>query len=144
MNVLRNSAAVRPHGRLCLVLVAGALLLAGCSDGPARPPEPQPGVLTIVLEGATGSEAAVIVALDGPDAISRVEAASGELRHHARSEGNHTRVAVFGTLESGTLLRIWVPDVQQANRYSASVLEVAGSDHRLIAVDGYRLQVRRP
>jgi hypothetical protein len=61
---------------------------------------------------------------------------------HARANGNTTRVAVFGSLGSGALVRFSVPDVNVAAQFSAQVAEASDRSSALRAsVTGYQITI---
>lgn len=128
------------------------LLLAACTgDGkkgitepPPPPPEqPEPGTLTLTLATPHADDAALVLTVAGPEAITQIQAA-GALRVHSRGEGTQHRVAVFGAVASGAVLRFAVPDVRRAAGYTATLVEVADTANQVRAsTAGYTLSVAR-
>jgi hypothetical protein len=114
-----------PFATAALALLA----LTACQDGPTRP---EPGVLTLSLTTAA-DDRAVIVSVQGPEAMDRVEAANAAYAVHSRGTGTSFRAAVFGRLASGPLLRFAVPDVNKATSYTATVVEMADASNQLRA-----------
>ena len=104
------------------VLLLAAALLPACDA--AAPAKPLPGDLTVSL-ATPYTDGALLIAITGPDAVGAVQAAAPGAVVRARTQGTTTTVAVFGTLAAGPLLRLSVPDVRQAERYTATVTEAA-------------------
>ena len=123
-------------------LVLAAVFASGCDAG--EPATPQPGELVVSLATPGPADGAMLVTITGPDAVSLVQPAVADGVVRARIQGTTTTVAVFGTLMDGPLLRISVPDVRQAKRYTATVREAADSSNQLRAsLAGYALTVSR-
>ena len=109
---------------------AAAAVLAGCgADGPAGPPPPVPGTLTVTLATPAADDRAILVSVTGPAAPGEVAAGSAGYVVHARASGTTLRAAVFGRLGSGPLLRFAVPDVNRAAEYSATAQEVVDPEN---------------
>lgn len=131
------------HTRWALIL---ALAAGACTGGDGRgttPTQPEPGVLTVNLTTPNPDDRALVVQVNGP-AISGVTAANAAYVVHSRVGASSVRVAVFGSLGSGALLRFQVPDVNQASAYSATVVEVADAANAVrAATTGYTAVVAR-
>jgi len=128
--------------RRCAALLAAAALLSACDAG--EPATPLPGELTVTLATPNPADGAVLVAVTGPDAVSAVQAAAAGNVVRARTQGTTTTVAVFGTVAAGDLLRLSVPDVRQAQHYTATVTEAADlGNHLRPSLAGYALEVSR-
>lgn len=111
--------------RPAAALVLAAFLFA-CHD--AEPVKAGPAMLVATLAAPRAeSDRAAVVLISGPQAVTEVEAASPAYVVAARSEGTLTRVAVFGTLSDGPLLRFTVPDARRAGEYRATVVDAADS-----------------
>ncbi|HEU4881864.1 MAG TPA: hypothetical protein VFT45_06460 [Longimicrobium sp.] len=123
-----------------------ALAAAACTGGDGGPtttsPQPEPGVLTVNLTTPNPDDRALVVEVTGP-AISGVTAANAAYVLHSRAGASSVRVAVFGALGSGALLRFQVPDVNKASAYSATVVEVADAANALRETAGYTAVVAR-
>jgi len=109
---------------------AAALLLAAflsaCHGDEPVTAGPAMLVATLSTPRAESGRAAVVL-ISGPEAVTDVQAASSAYFAAARSEGTLTRVAVFGTLGDGPLLRFTVPDARRAGEYRATVIDAADS-----------------
>lgn len=143
MTSMNSAALVRSNFKwlTCLVL-AGSV---GCSDSETTaPPSPTPGMLTLQLITPNSADGAVRLVLDGPD-IGLITAVQADAMVFTRSSGSQRSIAVLGTTVTGGLLRFEVPDVNQASRYQATLVEVAGVSGSELRSDlgGYELDVVR-
>ena len=125
--------------RARLVTLASVFGLAACGgDGgkaPTQPPPPPPvqpvvpapvpGSLTVRLVTPNPDDGAIMLDITGPAPAAELTSPVQGLVVHARANGNTSRVAVFGALASGALLRFSVPDVNAAQQFSAQVIEVS-------------------
>jgi hypothetical protein len=129
------------NGASPLLALLAAALLAGCTDrGPITEPA-QPGVLVATISTPHADDRALMLELAGAG-ITAVEAASSGYTLHVRSAGQLHRVAVFGDLQSGALLRFRVPDVRSRAAYTVRVLESGGPENALRSdLDGYRIEI---
>jgi hypothetical protein len=127
------------------IVLALALLVAGCDarrPGPVEPtPEaPEPGWLTLSWSTPHGSDGAVLLALTGPD-LSAVQSAGAHTLHQ-RLGGDTLRVTLFGDLGSGPLLSFFTEDTRRPERYRAVLLEVSDAANALRAsLSGYALTI---
>ena len=125
-----------------VLLLAAAAFLSACDAG--EPATPLPGELTVSLATPSPADGALLVTVTGPDAASAVRAASPGSVVRTRTQGTTTTVAVFGTVAAGPLLRLSVPDVRQAKRYTATVTEAADLGNAVRpSLAGYALTVSR-
>jgi hypothetical protein len=129
--------------RNVLVLLAAMLPFAGCSEsaGPTDVPEPGYLVASITMPGT--QDRAVLVTINGPGITGADGGISGYVVHH-RSGGGALRIAAFGELRSGPLLRFRVPDARAVSQYTAQVMEVSGPQNELRDDLGeYRVELAR-
>jgi hypothetical protein len=101
------------------------VLALACSDGASGPSElPTAGILTVVWTVPDTSGRSIVLTLSGPG-VDRIEAAHPDYFVVARSgDGPLHRIAVFGTLVSGPLLRFAVPDTNRPDLYDVRIIEV--------------------
>lgn len=127
-----------------LAVAAGAALLAGCDSGGGTPAQPTPGVLTVSLAAPVAGDRALVIAITGPAAVGDVQAAATGYTTFAGAQGATTRVAVFGAIADGPVLRFSVPDTRQAGQYQASVVDAAdGQNTARTSLTAYKLSVSR-
>jgi hypothetical protein len=119
--------------RLAWIAILGAAL--ACSDNPT------PGVLKVNLTTPnSGGDGAILLTVTGPGVpVSAVPGAG--LRLFTQLFTTTSRFALTGTLTSGTILTIEVPDVGKASAYTATIQQVATPTYQLRALTGYSLKV---
>ena len=138
----------RPLFRAAAVLAALALAACG-GDGGGKPtpvdPDPVPGQLTATLATPSADDRALMLTITGPEAVTGVTAAGAGYAVFARpADATTVRVAVFGNIAAGALVRFSVPDVNRAAAYSVSVVEAADPANALRAsLAGYAVTVAR-
>lgn len=130
------------RGVLCCVV-----LLAAC-DGKKSPnpvtPEPVPGELTLSLSTPHADDRALLLTLTGPGPITGVQASGSGYTVHARAAESSVRLAVFGRVTNGPVVRFHVPDVEKASLYVATLQEAADPQNALrSSTAGYALTVSR-
>lgn len=142
-----------------VLLAAIAAVASSCGSGgdagvtptqatptPTLPTAPTatPGTLTARLVTPNTDDGAILLDITGPASVGELTALTPGASLHARSNGNTTRVAVFGTIASGAFVRFSVPDVNAVSQYSAQVTEVSDRSSALRAtVSGYQLTIER-
>jgi len=129
-----------------LAMMAGATLLAGCGDsgGGGTSAQPTPGVLTVSLAAPVAGDRALVIAVTGPAAVSDVQPATTAYTTFVGGQGTTTRVAVFGPIAGGPVLRLGVPDTRQAGQYQAAVVDAAdGQNTARTNMAAYKLSVSR-
>lgn len=105
-------------------------LLAACGGGVVSPPPPPPpplsGDLTVSYVGSGAAIGAMLFSISGGP-VTSVTAAGGrplQVSFAALATGT-TKVVVAGTLATGDILTVRVPDISLATSYSVSVEQVA-------------------
>ncbi len=131
--------------RLRLFCLALALMLVplGCDDDGASA-GPVPGELVVRLDTPHDDDGALIARIHGPSKIDGVVGPSSSIPVHFRERGDTVLAAAFGDLEDGPVLRIAVPDVRQADDFTATLIEVADRQGALRSdFSTYSLSIRR-
>jgi len=120
--------------RLAWIAILGAAL--ACLDN-----SPNGGVLKVNLTTPnSGGDGAILLTVSGPDVL--VSAAPGVgLRLFTQPLATTNHVALTGTLRSGTILTIEVPDLGKASAYTATIQQVATPSYGLRTLTGYSLKV---
>lgn len=121
--------------RLWWLAILGAAL--GCLDNSATP-----GTLKVKLTTPNaGSDGAILFTVTGPAVPLTTTAATG-LRLFAQPLAATNHFAVTGSLPSGTIMTIEVPDVSRAGAYTATIQQVAATSYQLRpSLAGYTLTV---
>lgn len=130
--------------RFQAAVVAGAMaaVLSACGGDTAAPPEPTPGMLAVAFQAPAGAAAgAIVLTVAGPGEITNVTATTGAHQVFSRPTASGVKVGVFGTLGSGTVVRFHVPDTREVDEYSATLIEVAGTDNALKSLSTYGVSV---
>ena len=115
---------------LAQLLVMLVLLAPACSDATAPP---EPGTLVVRLTTPNAGDAAAIVTLTTPGGVTLGDVVSGSdaIALFHRTSGSTTRIAVFGPLTTGAIVRFAVPNVRDAGRYTVKLVEVADEGNAL-------------
>jgi hypothetical protein len=114
----------------------GLALLVSCSGGSTAPVGE---TLNLELSSPTADDGAVLFTIRGGP-VESIDGA-GYAVYSARVDANTVRVIVIGALSSGVIARIRIPDREQAPHYSATVEQVASSDHLERDPAGYAMRL---
>ena len=115
-----------------IMLLGGALACEGNAD---------PGVLKVNLATPnSGGDAAILLIVNGPAALLSAAPGAG-LRLFAQPPAAASHMALTGTLRTGTILTIEVPDVSKASAYTATIQQVATPTYQLRTLTGYSLRI---
>jgi len=132
---------IKRAGWVGLAMAAGiALFAAACSSSDGTGPS-GPGQLTVSVTTTGSGGSAFLITLNGAGISNPVAAVSGH-QVYSFASGNTVKVAVLGSLSSGSLLRFTVPDISQGTTYSVSLDQVAGSDNALQSSGDYTLTIQ--
>ncbi|MFN2316592.1 MAG: hypothetical protein ABR602_07890 [Gemmatimonadales bacterium] len=114
------------------------VLVAGC--GTKEPVGPVAGELVVTLTSPGAADGAVLLRLVGP--VDQVTAEGGYLVESAALSDGITRIVVVGTITSGPVARISIPDMSQASQYFGLVEEVADrGSFALLSSAGYSVSI---
>ena len=106
------------RGRLVLAIA----LVAACGGGGPQPS--RAGELTVALFESGNNAGALLLTISG-GTVESVTAPGGQQVSFFTPAAGTTRVVVLGTLQTGDLLKIRVPDTTQAAAYTARLDQVA-------------------
>ena len=127
---------MRIRSLLALGAAVGLSILPSCAE-PAGPTE---GTLHVTLATPASDDGAVLFTLSGGP-VDSVEAVGYSI-YSARIDDNTVRVIVIGTLASGPVARIRIPDHRRISGYSAIVNQVAArTTYQQRDPSGYSLTV---
>lgn len=127
--------------RRTLATAVAALVLACTGDGTA----PVAGILKVNLTTPnSGLDGAAVVVLSGPVAPVSVSPAAGLSVWGGPVTSATAKVALTGTLSTGTILTLAVEDVNKVQQYSATLQQVAASSgYSIRPLAGYSLSVTK-
>ena len=127
------------HG---LALLLAATITWGCAEDFVQPPvEPDPGALTVWLTTPNdGGDSGAMLVLEGPG-IAAVQAPGLEV--FQSGDASSKRIILAGTLTTGPVLEIEVPDRTLVTRYRVELLQVAGGDYTLRDLSSYGAMIMR-
>ena len=129
--------------RLRMLLALGAgLVLAGCGSSGGGGTGPVAGTLYVTFPTPHADDGAVLVKVTGA-AVTAVTVDTA-LKGYSRisTNGDTAMIVVAGTVHSGIVARLSVPDTKAFASYSASVLQVAqASTYAQRALAGYSAAV---
>ena len=119
-------------GCLCLVLA--------CRES-VGPKKPVPGNLYVRLQTPNATDAAIRLTLTGPQ-IGALAAAGDRLLFSLPVDATSRKVAVFGDLGTGDIFSFAVPDVNRADLYAVTLVQVATTTNALrVPLTGYTFVV---
>lgn len=110
---MRSARLVRFTALILLVLVAG------CSNNTG----PVAGIIDVRLSSPHSDDGAVLLSITGGP-VDSVDAAGHKL-YSARTNADTLKLIVVGSLGSGPIARIHIPDNRHAFRYVARIGQVA-------------------
>jgi hypothetical protein len=106
------------------LVLAGLVLVAACSADAGN--AAQAGTLTLSLTAAGPNDGAIVVVVSGGSVVSVDAPAAYQIA--SNSDGRGTHVMIVGSVTSGVLATLHVPDVSRASAYVVTVEQVADRD----------------
>ena len=131
-------------GRLASVVLGAAIVIScGGGGGPSTQPEPaDPGPINIVLSSPSSNDGAVLVHVTG-GTVSSIAATGYELGT-ATPGPDGVQFIVRGTVTSGVIARIEIPDRNKLSSYQAVVVQAAArGTYVQQALAGYAVTLTR-
>lgn len=111
-----------------LICVA-ALLATGCGgDDPSTPPSPVPGTVIVTLGGAAAEDRAVLLDIGGE--ATSVSPGTDGIQVRSRSVDGGWKVAAFGALAGGEIVRVAVSDTTSLPELLIRQVAVASGELR--------------
>ncbi|WKW11350.1 hypothetical protein Strain138_000593 [Pseudogemmatithrix spongiicola] len=129
-----------------LALGAAVALIGSCAE-PTAPQRPVAGALQVTWTTPHVDDRSALLRVVLPSGLSAtgLDGATPGIEVFHRQSGDTLFIAAFGELASGALLRFEVPDVRQASRIAATIVEVGAADDALrTTTDGYAVRVQQP
>ena len=153
---MRSGAAGRGPGRhgpavrrvtgwiraLALGLVASAW---GCGIGEdvVQPAQPDPGPLNVRLTVPPGArDIGAMLVVEGPG-IDSLSAPGFELIQADEASSSRREAIIAGSLSTGPVLQVWVPDRRQLADYRVELMQVAGDDYGIKDLTQYGIAISR-
>ena len=153
---MRSGAAGRGPGRhgpavrrvtgwiraLALGLVASAW---GCGIGEdvVQPAQPDPGPLNVRLTVPPGArDIGAMLVVEGPG-IDSLSAPGFELVQADEASSSRREAIIAGSLSTGPVLQVWVPDRRQLADYRVELMQVAGDDYGIKDLTQYGIAISR-
>ena len=153
---MRSGAALRGPGRrgpavrratgwiraLALGLVVSAW---GCGIGQdvVQPAQPDPGPLHVqLMVPPEARDIGAMLIVEGPG-IDSLSAPGFELIQADEASSNRREAIIAGSLSTGPLLQVWVPDRRHLGDYRVQLVQVSGDDYGLKDVTQYGIAISR-
>ena len=127
---------------LALGLVVGVL---SCDVGqnPVQPAQPDPGPLHVRLTvPPEARDIGAMLVVEGPG-IDSLSAPGFELIQADEASSNRREAIIAGSLSTGPVLQVWVPDRRQLGDYRVELVQVAGNDYGLKDLTQYGIAISR-
>ena len=153
---MRSGAAGRGPGRrgpavrratgwiraLALGLVA-SVWGCGIGDNPVQPAQPDPGPLHVQLTvPPEARDIGAMLVVEGPG-IDSLSAPGFELIQADEASSNRREAIIAGSLSTGPVLQVWVPDRRQLDDYRVTLMQVSGDDYGLEDLTQYGIMISR-
>ena len=127
---------------LALGLVASAWG-CGIGDNPVQPAQPDPGPLHVRLTvPPEARDIGAMLVVEGPG-IDSLSAPGFELIQADEASSNRREAIIAGSLSTGPVLQVWVPDRRQRGDYRVTLMQVSGDDYGLEDLAQYGIAISR-
>ncbi len=127
---------------LALGLVASAWG-CGIGDNPVQPAQPDPGPLHVQLTvPPEARDIGAMLVVEGPG-IDSLSAPGFELIQADEASSNRREAIIAGSLYTGPVLQVWVPDRRQLADYRVELMQVSGDDYGLEDLTQYGIAISR-
>ena len=127
---------------LALGLVASAWG-CGIGDNPVQPAQPDPGPLHVQLTvPPEARDIGAMLVVEGPG-IDSLSAPGFELIQADEASSNRREAIIAGSLSTGPVLQVWVPDRRQLADYRVTLMQVSGDDYGLEDLTQYGIAISR-
>ena len=137
----RHGPAVRRVTGWIRALVLGLVVSAwGCGIGEdlVQPVQPDPGPLHVqLMVPPEARDIGAMLVVEGPG-IDSLSAPGFELIQADEASSNRRQAIIAGSLSTGPVLQVWVPDRRHLADYRVTLMQVSGDDYGLRDVAEYR------
>ena len=142
----RHGPAVRRATGWIRALVLGLVVSAwGCGIGQdvVQPAQPDPGPLHVQLTvPPEARDIGAMLVVEGPG-IDSLSAPGFELIQADEASSNRREAIIAGSLSTGPVLQVWVPDRRQLADYRVQLVQVSGDDYGLEDLTQYGIAISR-
>ena len=142
----RHGPAVRRATGWIRALALGLVVSAwgcGIGDNPVQPAQPDPGPLHVRLTvPPEARDIGAMLVVEGPG-IDSLSAPGFELIQADEASSNRREAIIAGSLSTGPVLQVWVPDRRQLADYRVTLMQVSGDDYGLKDLTQYGIAISR-
>ena len=142
----RHGPAVRPATGWIRALALGLVVSAwgcGIGDNPVQPAQPDPGPLHVRLTvPPEARDIGAMLVVEGPG-IDSLSAPGFELIQADEASSSRREAIIAGSLSTGPVLQVWVPDRRQLADYRVTLMQVSGDDYGLKDLTQYGIAISR-
>ena len=142
----RRSPAIRRAAGWIRALALGLVVSAwgcGIGDNPVQPAQPDPGPLYVQLTvPPQARDIGAMLVVEGPG-IDSLSAPGFELIQADAASSNRREAIIAGSLSTGPVLQVWVPDRHQLGDYRVTLMQVSGDDYGLKDPTQYGIVISR-
>ena len=142
----RHGPAVRPLTGWIRALVLGLVAnVWGCGIGQdvVQPAQPDPGPLQVrLMVPPQARDIGAMLVVEGPG-IDSLSAPGFELIQADEASSNRREAIIAGSLSTGPVLHVWVPDRHQLGDYRVTLMQVSGDDYGLEDLTQYGIAISR-
>ena len=135
-----------PRDRLDPALALGLVASVwgcGIGDNPVQPAQPDPGPLHVQLTvPPEARDIGAMLVVEGPG-IDSLSAPGFELIQADEASSNRREAIIAGSLSTGPVLQVWVPDRRQLDDYRVTLMQVSGDDYGLEDLTQYGIAISR-
>lgn len=128
--------------RVALVLAAAAALplwAAACGGDDGTGPSAQPGTLVVEATRNSGPDGAAFQLTVSGGPIDTARVADSSHQFYSELGSDQVEAVVIGTVTSGNLVEIDVPDLNDKGSYTVQLDELADTNNDLVATGNYSL-----
>ena len=142
----RHGPAVRRATGWIRALALGLVVSAwgcGIGDNPVQPVQPDPGPLHVrLMVPPEARDIGAMLVVEGPG-IDSLSAPGFELIQADEASPNRREAIIAGSLSTGPVLQVWVPDRRQLGDYRVTLMQVAGDDYGIKDLTQYGIVISR-
>ena len=142
----RRGPAVRRVTGWIRALALGLVVSAwgcGIGDNPVQPAQPDPGPLHVrLMVPPEARDIGAMLVVEGPG-IDSLSAPGFELIQADEASSSRREAIMAGSLSTGPVLQVWVPDRRHLDDYRVTLMQVSGDDYGLEDLTQYGIAISR-